>query len=78
MTAKVTIDLRIKPVGLQHRRFHIVEVEQKRGTAKISETVFQAAQERLGVPPGDRLAVAFARIAQDHPQNPTTVGSKRP
>src|SRR5580700_6836083 len=66
------IDLRIKPIGLQHRRFHIVEVQQERRTTQISETVFQAAQERLGVLPGDRLAVALARIAQYHPQDPTT------
>ena len=29
------IDLRIKPVGLQHRRFHIVEIQQQRRTPKI-------------------------------------------
>src|SRR4029077_12660215 len=69
--SQLRIDLRIKPVGLEHRRFHIVEVEQQGATAKASETVFQAANERLGILPGDRLAIALTRITQYQPQDPT-------
>ena len=68
---QLRIDLRIKPVGLEHRRFHIVEVEQQGRTAQIAETIFQAANERLGVLPSDRLAIGLARITQYHPQDPT-------
>jgi len=69
--SQLRIDLRIKPVGLEHRRFHIVEVEQQGATAKASQTVFQAANERLGILPGDRLAIALTRIAQHQSQDPT-------
>ena len=68
---QLRIDLRIIPIGLEHRRLEVVQVEQQRGAAEMAKRILQAAQESLGILPQYRLAVALARIAQHHPQHPT-------
>jgi hypothetical protein len=39
------VDLRIKPVGLEHRRLHIVEVEKERTTPKAAQPIFLNSAE---------------------------------
>src|SRR5260221_2372612 len=70
------IDLRIKPVGLEYRRLHIVEVDQQRTTSKMAQSVFQTAEERLGVLSEYGLAVSLTRIAQHHRPGGCREGSR--
>jgi hypothetical protein len=61
--SQLGIYLRIKPVGSEHRRLHIIEIEQQRTTAKTAQPVFQTAEERFGILTNNRLAVSLARVA---------------
>jgi hypothetical protein len=73
MAAKVChlrVDFRIKPIGLEHRRLQVVDIEQERHPAKMTKPILQAAKETLGVLTHHRFAIAFARVAQHRPQHP--------
>jgi hypothetical protein len=54
----------IEPVGFEDRRLQIVYDGGARDSAKVSVGVLTTANERLGILPPDRLAVALARMTE--------------
>jgi hypothetical protein len=68
--SQLRIDFRIKPVGLEHTRLKVVQI-QLQGHHETAQPVFQTPEEGLGILATNRFAVALRRIAQDQAQNPT-------
>ena len=64
------IEFRISPVGLEHGRFQIVQIDGQGPAAKMAERIFQAAQEGLSVLPEHRFTVSLAGVTQNHAENP--------
>ena len=64
---QLRVDLRIKPIGLEHCRFQVVDIEQEGHAAKMTKRILQAAKEALGVLAHHPFTVAFARVAQHRP-----------
>jgi hypothetical protein len=58
------IDLRIIPVGLNHTGFQVVDDDGGRDPTKISERVFQTANEALAGLTPHCFAVTLARMTQ--------------
>ena len=63
------INLRIEPIRLQHRRLQVVDHDRSRHPAEVFEGVLKALQKAVGRLMENRLAVAFARVRQHHPQH---------
>ncbi len=63
------IQLRIKPVGLQHRRLEIVDHDRPRHATEVTKRTLDRSDERLGILPQHRLRVALARVTQHHAQH---------
>lgn len=62
--AELWVELRIEPVGLEHRGFQVVRHERGGDAAKVSKGVLQTTNERLGVLSPHDLAVALARVTE--------------
>lgn len=61
---QLRIEFRIKPIGLDHRRFQVVRHDRRRHSAEGVERVLQATDHRLRVLPPDHFAVAFTRVRE--------------
>ena len=57
------IELRIHPIGPEHRRFEIVHVEAPRHPFEMPEGVLQSPDESFGVLMQHGLAVRLAGVA---------------
>ena len=53
------VQLRIKPVGLNHARLQVVDHHRRRHSAKVAECILQAADETLAGLPPHRLGVTL-------------------
>ena len=58
---QLRVDLRIKPIGPQHRGLEIIEIEQERDAAKMAQGVLQTAKKALGVLTQDRFAICVTK-----------------
>lgn len=62
------MEFRIIPIGLEHARLEVVRNDGGRNPAKITEGIFQTAQEAFtGLPP-DHFAISLARIREHRPK----------
>jgi hypothetical protein len=59
---QLRVDVWIKPIGLEHRGLEIIQIEQERDAAKMTQRVLQAPKEALAVLAHHRFAVALARV----------------
>ena len=62
------VEFGVKPVGPRHGRAQVVNHQRPGHTPKIPKRIFQTADEALGRLSPHHLAVAFARMAQHHPE----------
>src|SRR6266568_9523892 len=76
------IEFWIGKIELEHRRLEVVQIDRLGDSAQMAEGILQAANQRLGVLMTNRFAVALARVAQYHSENPgfafaSVTGDKR-